>query len=158
MLNFCRLSALLLTIGILVGCSDTPLTPEAQLAGLIDTAELAVEERDLAAVMELVDPQYLDTRQRDWRRLRAMLAGYFLRHPSIYVISKVDRIELLGEREAEVLVFAGLAGSAQEDAGPLTGWRGNLLRLDLVFRRNDDEIWRLHQADWRPATREDFTQ
>ena len=59
---------------------------------------------------------------------------------------------------AKVLLYAGLAGSAQEAAGPLSGWRGNLLRFELDFRRNAEGDWRLHSADWRLATREDFTQ
>jgi len=142
----------------LPGCGSEPPSPEQQLRALIGEAETAVESRDLAAAMALVDPQYRDDRQRDWRQLRALLAGYFFRHPSIYVISQVDRIEVPQPDQARAVVFAGLAGSAQEAESPLAGWRANLLRLELQFSRPDGEDWRLASASWRPATREDFTR
>ncbi|MCU7844722.1 MAG: hypothetical protein KZQ93_12865 [Candidatus Thiodiazotropha sp. (ex Monitilora ramsayi)] len=146
-----------LCIGILAGCSEA-VSPEIALNNLITAGEAAVEARDLAAVMTLVDPDYTDDHDNGWPQLRRLLAGYFLRHPSIHVISKIDRIKLVSEQEAEVLIYAGLAGSAQEASGPLAGWRGNLLRLDLVFHLDDDSEWRLFRAAWRPARREDFTQ
>jgi hypothetical protein len=143
---------------ILAACGAEPPSPEAQLRATIEAGAKAVESRDLAAAMELVDPDYRDSRQRDWHQIRGLLAGYFFRHHSIYVISKIDQIEILESDKANLVVYAGLAGSAQEAAGPLGGWRGNLLRLDLEFRRHDEEEWRLASADWRQATREDFAQ
>lgn len=148
----------LLLLGILAGCGDEPVTPEVALTRLIEAGEEAVEVRDLSSAMALVDPEYSDARGNGWPQLRGLLAGYFIRHPSIYVISKIDRIELVSDREADVLVYAGLAGSAQEASGPLTGWRGNLLRLDLGFILNDDGDWLLQRAAWRSARRDDFTQ
>ncbi|MEJ2394907.1 MAG: hypothetical protein P8Z77_09005 [Candidatus Thiodiazotropha sp.] len=148
----------LLVMLLFSGCSGEPLSPEAQLRALLAAGEMEIESRDLSAVMERVAPDYLDARQRDWRQMRALLAGYFLRHPSIFVISQIDRIHIIEPGRAQVVVLAGLAGSAQEAAGPLGGWRGNLLRLDLTFKRNADEAWQLTGADWRPATREDFTE
>lgn len=142
---------------LLAGCGSEPSSPEAQLRALLEAGEAAVESRDLTAAMDMVDPDYRDSGQRDWRQLRAMLAGYFFRHPTIYVISQIDRIEMVQPERAHIVLFAGLAGSAQEAAGPLTGWRGNLLRFELEFRRHGEEEWRLTSAAWRSATREDFT-
>ncbi len=144
-------------LALLAGCGSTPPSPEVQLRSVLEAGESAVEARDLAAAMKLVDSDYRGADQQDWRQLRAMLAGYFFRHPSIYVISQIDRIEIIRPGRAHVVLFAGLAGSAQEAAGPLSGWRGNLLRLDLEFTLHDEEEWRLMSAAWRPATREDFT-
>jgi hypothetical protein len=145
-----------LPLALLWGCGRELPSPEEQVSAVLEAAELEVESRDLAAVMERIDPAYQDHRQRDWRQLRALLAGYFMRHPSIYVISKVDRLEMVQPDRARVVLFAGLAGSAQEATGPLNGWRGNLLRLDLEFKQHEGETWRLLRADWRPARREDF--
>ena len=149
---------LLLMLLLLVACSDEPVTPEQEVRAVLAAGELEVEERDLLAVMERIDEEYLDEKRRDWRQLRAMLAGYFFRHPDIYVISQIDHIEIPQPGRAEVVLFAGLAGSAQEAAGPLSGLRGNLLRLDLTFRRKEADDWRLLSATWRPVTREDLTE
>jgi hypothetical protein len=143
---------------LLVGCADEPDNPEAQLRAVIEAGEAALQARELEAAMALVDPGYKDARQRDWRQLRALLAAYFFRHPRIFVMSKIDRIEILGPQQARVVVFAGLAGSAKEAAGPLVGWRSNLLRFDLEFSRPDEGEWLVRSADWRQAVREDFTR
>ena len=150
--------ALLLLLLSLAGCSDEPASPEEEIRAVLAAGELEVEARDLLAVMERVDEDYRDAQQRDWRQLRAMLAGYFFRHPDIYVISKVDRIEITQADRADVVLFAGLAGSAQEAAGPLSGLSGHLLRLDLTFRREQADDWRLLSASWRPVTREDLAE
>jgi len=158
LLNICRLYPLLLCCLLLLACSNEPQTAEAQLTQLIEAAEQAVEAHDLFAVMDYVDPDYRDAGNRDWSQLRGMLAGYFMRHPSIYVVSKIDAIERPSQGRAEVVVFAGLAASAKAASGPLTGWRGDLLRLDLGFELKGNGDWRLRSASWRPARREDFTQ
>jgi hypothetical protein len=125
---------------------------------LITEGELKIEERDLFAAMELVDENYTDDRGNGWAQLRAQLAGYFLRHPSITIISNIDQIQLIDETKAEVLLYAGLAGSAAEASTPLAGWRANLLRFELRFQLNEDDEWRLVHSAWRQARREDFIQ
>jgi hypothetical protein len=149
---------LTLTLLSLSGCSSAPEMPEDQLRQLIQQAETAVESRSLFDVTALIDPAYTDAEGRNFYQLRGLIAGYFFRHPSIFVISRIDRIELSGDNAAKVLLYAGLAGSAQQATGPLSGWRGNLLRFELDFRRNGADDWRLYSAEWRPATREDFVQ
>ena len=150
--------ALLLLVLLLAGCSDEPATPEQEIRAVLAAGELEVEARDLLAIMERVDEGYQDEKQRDWRQLRAMLGGYFLRHPDVYVISQVDRIEILQPDRADVVLFAGLAGSAQEAAGPLSGLSGHLLRFDLRLRREQADDWRLLSATWRPVTRDDLAE
>ena len=147
-----------LCVLLISACSDDPLTPEQELQAVLEAGELEVEARDLMAVMERVDPDYRDQQQRDWRQLRALLAGYFFRHPDVYVISQLDRIEIEQPGQAEVVLYAGLAGSAQEAAGSLSGLRGQLLRFDMTFRRVDVDDWRLLTASWRPVTREDLAE
>jgi hypothetical protein len=143
---------------LLSACGGEPVTPEEELQAVLEAGEQEVEARDLLAVMERVDADYRDEQQRDWRQLRALLAGYFFRHPNVYVISQVERIEIPQPGRAEVVLFAGLAGSAQEAAGPLSGLRGQLLRFDMSFRRVDADDWRLLNAAWRPVMREDLAE
>jgi len=151
-------SPFLLLFFLLVGCSGEVETPEQQLSRLVQAAELAVENRDLSAAMAFVDEGYQDKEGRGWPQIRGLLAGYLLRHPSIHILSKIDSIELNGEREADMVVLAGLAGSTQEAETPLGQWRGRLIRLALNFQRNQSGEWRLMKAEWRAAQREDFVE
>lgn len=148
---------LLLTIPVLLlGCDAGLESPEERLKALIAEAETALEARDLPRVMEFVDPAYEDEGGRDRAQLRGVLAGYFLRHPSIHILAKVDRLEIRTGEEAFVLLYAGVAGSSREAEAPLSQWRGRLLRLELDFKRNEAGEWRLRRARWRSARREDF--
>jgi len=147
---------LLAILMLLFGCGGEPESPETRLRGLIGEAEAALESRDLARVMEFVDPAYRDEQGRDRAQLRGLLAGYFLRHPSIHILSKIDLLEIRAQDDAFVLAYAGVAGSPQEAEAPLSQWRGRLLRLELDFKRDDEGEWRLRKAAWRSARREDF--
>ncbi|MES9816858.1 MAG: hypothetical protein ABW155_09420 [Candidatus Thiodiazotropha sp.] len=156
MKNKRSLGILLIIVSLLsVGCSDTPLSPEEQLRNVISEAETYLESRDLSSAMTFVDPAYRDESGRDFRELKAMLLGYFMRHKSIYIISTIDQIDIRSENQAEVVLFAGLAGSPQETEMTLSQWHGELLRLKLMFTRGDDD-WRLQMAQWRRATPQDF--
>ncbi|MCU7923683.1 MAG: hypothetical protein KZQ99_07520 [Candidatus Thiodiazotropha sp. (ex Dulcina madagascariensis)] len=137
------------------GCSDQPPTPEQQLRALIAEAETHLEARDLSAAMAFVDPAYRDSHGRDYRQLRAMLAGYFLRHGSIHILSRIKHIEIKTTGDAQVLVYAGLAGSPEEAAKPLSQWRGDLLRLQFHFVGDEGE-WLLKEVAWRRVRPEDF--
>lgn len=152
-----RIGLLLLFVGLLHGaCSDGPLTAEEQLRGLLDEAEKQLEARDLSSVMAHVDPAYSDSAGRDFRALKALLFGYLLRHKTIHILSRIDQIELMSEAEAQIVVFAGLAGSPQEAETVLSGWRADLLRLQLLFVKDRQGEWLLHSAQWRRAAPEDF--
>lgn len=146
-------------IGLLVlfswGCSNAPETADEQLRQTISEAESSIQAHDLSQAMSYVHPDYQDRHGLDLRQLRAMLAGYFLRHQSLYILSDIEKIEVMQEDEAKVLLFVGVAGSPQQSASSLGQWRGDLLRLDLRFIKQGDE-WRVRQADWRRATPEDF--
>lgn len=145
---------LLLAHGIL-GCSDDPLSAEEQLRGTIREAESTIQARDLSATLEFVDADYRDNNGFDLRQLRAMLAGYFLRHKSIHILTTIDNIEVREDGYAQVLIYAGLAGSPQDRERSLSQWRGDLLRLELTFLQQDDD-WLVSEADWRRATPQDF--
>lgn len=138
------------------GCSDSPLSPQEQLRNLLKEAETHLEARDLSSVMAYVDPGYQDKSGRDFRALQAMLLGYFMRHKSIHILSKIDEIALPAEDEAVIVLFTGLAGNPQAQDVTLSQWRGDLLRLQLQFKRRDDD-WLLQTAQWRRATPQDFT-
>ncbi|MEW8625409.1 MAG: hypothetical protein AB2551_06635 [Candidatus Thiodiazotropha sp.] len=145
---------LLLAHGIW-GCSDDPVSVDEQLRTTIREAESFIQARDLSATLEFVHADYRDNNGLDLRQLRAMLAGYFLRHKSIHILTTIDNIAVDESGRAKVLLYAGLAGSPQDRETSLSQWRGDLLRLDLTFLQQDEE-WLLAEADWRRATPQDF--
>ncbi len=145
---------LLLSHGI-GGCGGDPLSADEQLRSTIREAESYIQARDLSATLAFVHADYRDNNGFDLRQLRAMLAGYFLRHKSIHILTTIDHIELPESGRAQVLIYAGLAGSPQHRETSLSQWRGDLLRLDLTFLQQDDD-WLLSEADWRRATPQDF--
>ncbi|MEW8508001.1 MAG: hypothetical protein AB2598_14980 [Candidatus Thiodiazotropha sp.] len=154
-----RPTILLLCLAMLAAaCSDDrPLSAEEQLRDLLNQAEIHLEARDLSSAMALVDPAYGDKEGRDFRALKAMLVGYFMRHKSVHILSKIDKIKLLPEAAAEVVVFAGLAGSPREVEEGLSQWRGDLLRVRLLFVAQSEGEWLLRTAEWRRATPQDLT-
>ncbi|MES9862432.1 MAG: hypothetical protein ABW157_19275 [Candidatus Thiodiazotropha sp. LLP2] len=155
MIAIFRKFAIALIVLLIWGCSDDPVSPEVQLRQTISDAESSIKARDLSATMGFVHSGYQDQNGFDLRQLRAMLAGYLLRHKSIFVLTKIEKLEIIEGGEARVLLFAGLAGTPQEQTLTFAEWRGDLMRLDLKFIHQDDE-WLLTQADWRRAGPEDF--
>ncbi|MEJ2621424.1 MAG: hypothetical protein P8163_14505 [Candidatus Thiodiazotropha sp.] len=153
---FSFLSVLLLAHTIW-GCSDDPLSAEEQLRHTLREAETYIQARDLSSTLGFVHQDYRDNSGHDLPQLRAMLVGYFLRHKSIHILSKIERIEVDEGGRAQVLLYAGLAGSAEQREASLSQWRGDLLRLELTFQQQDGD-WLLVQAEWRRATTQDFMQ
>jgi hypothetical protein len=151
---FSFLSVLLLA-QLIWGCSDGPLSADDQLRNTLREAESYIQARDLSSTLGFIHQEYRDNNGHDLPQLRAMLAGYFLRHKSIHILSKIDRIEVEEGGRAKVLLYAGLAGSAEEREASLSQWRGDLLRLNLTFLQQDDD-WMLIEAEWRRATTQDF--
>ena len=141
---------------LLSGCSEDPANPEERLRQTIAEAEALLQARELSDALDYVHPDYQDKHGRDVRQLRALLTGYFLRHKSIHILSRIEQIDLTEDGGAHVLLFAGLAGSPQEGAVSLDQWRGDLLRLQLDFVQNGEQEWLLRQAGWRRARPDDF--
>jgi hypothetical protein len=155
MYRACAILLILLLVNGIYGCSDDPVSADEQLRNTIREAESFIQARDLAATLEFVHPDYQDNQGFDIRKLRAMLAGYFLRHKSIHLLTSIDSIEVADTGRARVLLYAGMAGSPQERETSLSQWRGDLLRLDLSFLQQDDD-WLLRRAEWRRASPQDL--
>ncbi|QYZ67499.1 MAG: hypothetical protein OI74_07125 [Gammaproteobacteria bacterium (ex Lamellibrachia satsuma)] len=148
---------LLWVLILLAGCSDPPyLSPEDQVRQFVARGEVAVEGRDLSDAAALISEQYSDGIRRTRHEIRRLLAGYFLRHKSIHVVYRIDQVELLEDAQAQVVLFAGIAGTAPVGSEALSQWRGELLRIELLVALESDEEWRLQSAKWRRASKNDL--
>ncbi|MEW7981215.1 MAG: hypothetical protein AB2813_15930 [Candidatus Sedimenticola endophacoides] len=87
--------------------------------------------------------------------MKRLALGYFLRHKSIHLLTQIERIELLDEERARVVLFVAMAGSPLEGVEQLLNLRADLHRfeLDLVLEQAQ---WRVARAHWQRARAADF--
>ena len=143
----------------LSGCStEAPPSPEDRIRQLFDEAELAVESRDLVKAAGMISADYLDASHRNYQQLRSLLAGYFLRHKTIHLMKSLESLVLLGERQAQAMLYVGVAGARNESAESLGQWAGDLIRLEVELVLDEDDEWRLSAAQWRRASRGELLQ
>jgi hypothetical protein len=151
------ISAALLTLCILLpACAEKPRGPEAQLRATVAAAERAAEAKNLGAVKALISQRYADDRGQDRKAIEGILTLTFLRNQTIYLLTRVDSIELPEPKRAQLRVFVAMAGGPLSGAADLLRMRANLYRFDLDLEEEEEGDWKLTSADWRPAKPEDF--
>lgn len=129
---------------VVVACGTED--PEAGIRELIERAELAAESRDTGFFRGVMAERYTDTRGNDRDRLIAMMRGYFLTHPSIEMVTRIDSIVLSGTDAAEVVLHAGVLG--RRDGVPLVaGLEGDLFRIELELVDQGGQ-WSVIGAHW----------
>jgi hypothetical protein len=131
---------------LLAGCGPTG-TPEDEIRALVETAELAAEERNAADLRALIADDYSDNNGRSAADIRGVLHGYLIAHQSIRLLTRIDSIELEGTELARVKVTVGMLG---RDADSDSNWdlAGDVYRFDLRLAREDGD-WRVIRAGWQ---------
>ena len=149
-----RAARSLLLAGMLAACSGDGDSPQAAIRNLIDRGVEAAEARSVDGLRELVHERYRDSRGLDKRRLGALLQGYFLRHRNIHLFTRVQRIEVFGDNQAEVEIYLATAGSAISDIDAIGRLAARVYRVDLELVLEDE--WQLRHARWAPASLSDL--
>ncbi len=139
---------------LLSACGDSD-TPQQRIERMIDAGESAVESRSLSATGKLISPVFQDHEGRGRKEMMQILAGLFWRHKHIHLLVQTDRIEMLDEQRARVLVYVAMAGHAITGVDDLASLRAHLYRFDLEVREEEGEWW-VTSGSWRPADRSDF--
>ncbi|MCW8902465.1 hypothetical protein [Sedimenticola sp.] len=152
-----RLGTLLLLLLLITACSNGEKTPEEQIRELLDTGEQAVESRSLSAVSPLLSAAYSGGAGRNKQAIMRLLAGYFVAHQSIHLLTQVSRLELIGEQRAEVTLFVAVAGQPFSGISQLLSMRADLIRLDLTLAAEQGE-WQVQSGEWRRAEKRDFLE
>lgn len=143
--------ALLLSIAILTqACRDSPETPQQEIQRFIDNAVAAGEQRSVDALVDLVHANFVDQQGRNRGELALLLRGYFFRNKNIHLFTRIDRIEILGDRQANVDLHVAMAGSAIADVDAITSLRARIYRFELQLVKLND--WQLLQANWSSAS------
>jgi len=140
---------LLLIAGLISACSDNTASPEDQIRRFIETGVQAAESRSVDDLSDLVHGDYIDQQGRNRDQLGLLLRGYFMRHKSIYLFTRIDSIEVFAENQASVSLHVAMAGTVISDVTALSSLKARVYRIELQLARQDD--WLLRHASWAPA-------
>ena len=145
----------LLLIVALSACSSEPDSPEAQIRALIEKAETAAEERDPAALDELLAEDYTDNEGHDRRSIKALIRVYLFRNQSIHLLTRIQEIQIPEPDRALVVMLVAMAGNPIAAAEELLPLRADMHRIELELRKEDDE-WLVVWAHRKRAGPGDF--
>ena len=131
---------------LLSGCGREE-GPEQQLRAVVAEAEAAGEARSPRAVLKLLAPDFRAGDGADTATLERYLRGWFLAHPSVHLLTRVERLELLADDLAEMDVTVAMLGSEADASFDLAA---DVYLVELTLAREGDE-WLVTRADWKPA-------
>jgi hypothetical protein len=128
-------SPILLATILLAACGAKS-SDEQQVRALIDEVETAAEARDTSDVLEHVAETYADSGGLDKTQLRDFLRGYFLTHPKLELVVKIESLEF----PVDGLAQAVISVTTVELTDP------NRQQLKVEFRRSEG-AWQVARAD-----------
>jgi len=140
------LAAAAATVVLLAGCGRDE-GPEARLRAVVADAEAAGEARSPRAVLRLLAPEFRAEDGADAATLERYLRGWFLAHPSVHLLTRIERLELLADDLAEMDVTVAMLGSEADASFDLAA---DVYLVELTLARDGDD-WRVTRAGWRPA-------
>ncbi len=138
-----RLLALTLFCGVIVACGGPAPGPEEQVRDWLRQGQLAAEAKDRRALMDLISPAYADARGNSRDNLGNLLRIYFLRQQSIALLTKIEKITIIGGTAAEVSLTAAMAGTNDS----VIGFSADAYRFAFELEHDGDD-WLLIAAKW----------
>ena len=117
--------------------------------------ERASREKDVSAVKDAISENYRDAQGRVQRDIHSIITLHYLRQREIYLLTRIESLELASPTEAHVVVLVAMAGTPIEAADALRKLRADVYRFELQLR-DERGSWRVASSDWRPAVLEDF--
>ncbi|MEE8379243.1 MAG: hypothetical protein V3R49_02565 [Gammaproteobacteria bacterium] len=144
----------ILLLLVLSACSDKK-SPEYQIRQFVTSAVAAAESRETLAIRQLISEQYMDDGRRDRRALTTLAMGYFLRHKNIHLFTQISEVKFPTPNQANVKLYAAMAGRPVASAQALIDIRADLYQFDLMLARDGDD-WLLQKLHWQRASIEDI--
>jgi hypothetical protein len=131
-------------VALVASCAPDA-SPEQQVRDFIARGEELAESRDVSGVASLVSEDYSDALGYDKRELTNYLRGYFVMHPSVNLLVRIDSLEFPAERLAQAQITVGMLGRRGESA---EDWElaADLQTLEVELLNEDGE-WRVIRAD-----------
>ena len=137
--------ALVTALALLAGCSDDA-SPEQQVRAVVDSMELAAEERDVGDLMEHVSVAYRSAEGQDRAETSRYVRGYFVANQSIHLLTRIESLEFPTPDEARVRLQVGMAGGGAAQGA--TGLSADLYDFEIALVHEGGE-WKVSYADWR---------
>lgn len=137
------------------GCARDAGSPEDQVRAVLTALEESARGRDAGEMKEHVSEGYSDARGNDKRAVGQLVAFHLLRNQSVYLLTRVQSVEILAPGQAQTEILVAMAGTPIEGPEALLALRADLYRFDLGFAE-EDGVWRIRSAEWRPASVDDF--
>lgn len=129
--------------------------PESALKKAVTEAETAAETREVKTLMAFIAEDYLDTEGRNREGVTGIFRYYFLRNQAIHLLTRIQAIELINDKEAHMTLLVAMAGEPIDDPNDPALLRASLYRFDLEFFQYADG-WKVRQAAWQHAQAGDF--
>lgn len=138
-----RLITLSMICALLVACGEAPGGPEEALRQWVADAEAAAEDLDRRGLVAMVSDNYADGRGNDRAAVEKLLRLYFLRQKSVALVTKIDKLNVIDQTAAELLVTAAGVGTTTL----MLGVNADAYQFALELEKNDAE-WTLIGARW----------
>jgi len=138
-----RLVTVCIICALLAACGGPSVGPEESLRQWIAEAEAAAEDLDRRRLVAMVSEHYADGRGNDRDAVNKLLRFYFLRQKSVVLVMKIDKLTVIDETAAEILVTAAGVGTTTRALGV----NADAYQFSLELEKDDDE-WMLIGARW----------
>ncbi len=129
---------------VYLGACGGPTTgPEDALRQWVADAEAAAEDLDRRGLVAMVSDNYADGRGNNRDAINRLLRLYFLRQKSMTLVMKIDKLTVIDETAAELLVTAAGVGMTTN----ILGINADTYQFALELEKDDGE-WMLIGARW----------
>jgi hypothetical protein len=147
--------ALLVAACLGLACAPAAETPEDRVRAVLAALEAGAQARDVGAMKELVSERYMDAAGHDKRAVGALVGLHLMRNESIHLLVRVASLAIPAPGRADVVALVAMAGTPIPGPEALPALRADLYRFDLALGE-EDGVWRVTGAAWRPAAIADF--
>ena len=133
-------------VALVASCSQED-SAEHQVRAVIAHAEERAEARDVGDLAALISADYSDQRGFDKKELTSYLRGWFVLHPSVNLLVRIESLEFPADNLARAEITVGMLGSRQAnraDESPDLAAELEQLEVELL---NEDGEWRVLRAD-----------
>lgn len=130
-------------LALLGACGGSAGDPEASIRAWVERGEAAAESRDRGTLVRMVSPSYADARGNSRDEIDDLLRLYFLRQQTVSLLVRIERLEVVGDSAAELVLQVGMAGSNDNRIG----FSARAYRFEMELERDDGD-WFLIAARW----------